>query len=61
MLHQVNYKYVAENNKLRSTAIIVDAKDVHEARKLGNAQILKETESGHFEITSIKLFAKSKP
>lgn len=54
MLHQVQYRYIAENRKIRSEALIIDAKDVHEARKNAMLEIRKEHD--HFEIGTIRLF-----
>lgn len=57
MLFQVNFKFVHETGKLRSSAHVLEAKDTKEARAAAIKAI--KADYDHFEITSIKTFGQS--
>lgn len=55
MDYQVNYKYVHENGKLRSGAIVLAAKDIAEAKKEAVTRLKAEHDT-RFQVTSVIQF-----
>jgi len=56
MIFQVNYKYVTPQNKLRTSQIVIEAKDANEARSTAMKELKEEVETGHFMLMKIAPF-----
>lgn len=58
MLFRVSYSFIGANNVLRSSALIIDAKDVNEASRKAEVQ-LKTEHIGEYRLGKIAPWGKT--